>query len=119
MNLFDYMTIYLNERVGTKVYRSELMHLGQGYGYAPTTIDSYRSYLTSAGYLTITNRGEYYVLREIPPGYYIEHVKWEASRKQRQRQLKDDEFLWGVQRLWAKKRESKKKVFIHEREFSV
>lgn len=81
ISLFDYMRNYFNERVGREIYRKQMMMDIIGAGYNERTIDTYRSYFTSACYLMIIDRGYYHVIKEIPHGMILADLKWEAEKK--------------------------------------
>ena len=78
--LFDAMRNYFNDRYSKVVYRKDMLMTFIGNGYNDKTVDTYRSYLTSAGYLTIVGRGAYLVTEEIPI-MPLADIKWEAKNK--------------------------------------
>ena len=79
--LFDAMRNYFNDRVGREVYRHQMMDMFRGYNLK--TVDTYRSYLTSAGFLIVVDRGEYHVLKEIPHGMSLADVRWEGEYRRK------------------------------------
>jgi hypothetical protein len=79
--LFDAMRNYFNDRYSKVVYRKDMLMTFIGNGYRKETIDTYRSYLTSAGYLSPYLRGAYLVVKEIPYGMILADLRWEAMNK--------------------------------------
>jgi hypothetical protein len=86
--LLDFMRGYLNERVGKEVYRFDLITECVANGYNEKTVDTYRSYLTSSGYLIIVDRGKYHVLKEIPYNHSLADIKWEIEYKKKKFAMK-------------------------------
>jgi len=88
ITLWQAMKNYFNYNLYSTVSRAELLtHLGFIGDYDDivnkamfnySTIDTYRNYLTKAGYLKIRRRGRYEVVEEIPVDLSIKDVKEEA-----------------------------------------
>lgn len=70
VHLWTFMKNYLNNNFhrGTEfITRNQLLRNMYGNGYkTESTMDTYRNYLTQAGYLSIWKRGIYRVNHEIP-----------------------------------------------------
>jgi len=78
--LLDFMRNYINERFDHNIiFRYNLMMECVGNGYKERTVDTYRSYLTGAGYLKIIDRGIYRIVKEIPHNITLADIKWEAE----------------------------------------
>jgi hypothetical protein len=74
------------------------------------SIDTYRNYLTKAGFLTIVGRGLYNVEKEIPLNYSVKDCLKEAYREK-----------YAIEYPWFKwyYNENKKEEFISEKEMKL
>lgn len=103
-SLWDEIKIILNEYISEYITRSHLFDRLELVGFRrSSTIDTYRNYLTKAGFLQTSGRGRYLILNEIPVNLSVDDVKRMAYFKTPTRKLK-----------W-----SEKPVFIKEDEFNV
>jgi hypothetical protein len=77
--LWDFMKNLFNDLVGERITRSLLREVVYSNGYnTEITMDTYRNYLTQAGYLSIWKRGIYNVNFEIPTDLSLSDVRNEA-----------------------------------------
>lgn len=82
MNLWNALKIYLSDKFREVVRRQELINYlsnHESIRYVNNnTIDTYRNYLTQAGYLIKIRPGHYRVEREIPIDISVSDIRYEA-----------------------------------------
>ena len=88
-NLWQDIKVYFNDNINSIINRPMLI---DGLDWHGETVDTYRNYLTQAGYLEIVSRGRYEVLKEIPIDLTLNDVKNEAYNKFKEEFITEEEF---------------------------